>query len=201
MDISVKPKQYQKMPTSFKISILLVFILSSFGLGFFYKKKQDDYFNEALEKTAIIEKMPFLNFQDVVSGESVNLSEENDSSMTKVVHLWGTWCGPCEAEFPELVELIEKIKDEKIHFYLIAVNDELPKVLKFIRRFEQKFVGLKVSILLDTEGMALKAFGTVKVPETYVYSKENNALKKYIGPQNWASSFFVNELRAYSLRD
>ena len=37
-------------------------------------------------------------------------------------------------------------------------------------------------------------FGTVKVPETYVFAKNAKALKKFVGPQSWGNKYFEDIL-------
>lgn len=182
------------MPIFQKISLLFILICFSSLLSFFYKKNLTDYFAESEKKTAIVSVLPDIVYTDVLTGEKVKI-DTNDE--VKVVHLWGTWCGPCEVEFPELMKLVNSLKAEKIAFYLIAVNDDLDKVKRFIARFKGQLASAKVHILLDDQDLALKGFGTVKVPETYVYSVNNAAVKKYIGPQNWDTPFFFHDLKSF----
>ena len=40
-----------------------------------------------------------------------------------LVHLWGTWCGPCRMEYPELAEMVERWESEP-SFHFISISNE-----------------------------------------------------------------------------
>ena len=111
------------------------------------------------------------------------------------VHFWGTWCGPCEAEFPDFLKLAREFENKGVHFFLLAVNDKDAKIKKFIRRFD-KFPS-NVTLAHDSSGESLDLFGTVKVPETYLFGSRGQGLEKFIGPQEWLQGNF--DLRVESL--
>jgi len=52
----------------------------------------------------------------------VSLTDFADKELT-LVDLWGTWCGPCRAEVPHLVELQKKIQDRVA---IVGINFEQP---------------------------------------------------------------------------
>lgn len=104
-----------------------------------------------------------------------------------LVHFWGTWCAPCEAEFPDLIKFMQKFENSNVSFLLIASNDERPKVLKFL---SSKKLPKNALVVLDPQGTAMAKFGTVKVPETYFFDKNGKIVKKFIGPQRWGDSSY-----------
>ena len=82
------------------------------------------------------------------------------------VHFWGTWCAPCEAELPEFVNFIQKNQDKGVKAILI-IQDEEAKNEKVLKKF-WKFPSF--TVLTDKSGRCNGRFGTVKVPETYLFS-------------------------------
>jgi len=40
-----------------------------------------------------------------------------------LVNFWATWCGPCRAEFPDLVKLRGQYAEEKLDFILVSLDD------------------------------------------------------------------------------
>ncbi len=112
-----------------------------------------------------------------------------------MVHFWGTWCAPCEVELPSFIEFIKKFKTEELKVLLLAVNDDEAKMAKHLRRFGR----LPENILIahDPKGELLAQFGTVKVPETYLFGDSQKNLYKFTGPQDWERESYANRVRFY----
>jgi len=57
-------------------------------------------------------------------------------SKDKVLYLdfWTTWCGPCRAEIPKLIELQDKIKDKNIEIVSLCCNSDKDTWALFIKK-------------------------------------------------------------------
>jgi hypothetical protein len=44
--------------------------------------------------------------------------------------------------------------------------------------------------LVDNKNVHRGAFGTTRVPETYVFSSDKATLRKFVGPQEWNKTMF-----------
>jgi len=103
-----------------------------------------------------------------------------DSAKGKVLVLnfWATSCGPCVAEFPELVALDAKYRDKGVKFVGISADDAedvQPKVIPFIKKHQVKFDIVRQDID-DAEAMMnqiTKDWDGV-IPVTVVYDKQGN---------------------------
>ncbi len=140
--------------------------------------------------TSVLTQMPDTHFE-TLDGKPFGLNEfyTNESPELVIVHYWGTWCGPCEAELPDLLKFIKRFeKQPRVRFLLVAVDDELVKVKKHIAALPP--LGEGVTWLLDNKKIHREKFGTTRVPETYVFSSDKKMLRKYTGPQEWNKSMF-----------
>ncbi len=119
-------------------------------------------------------------------GKTISLTVENNTLKSKtikdkivLVNFWATWCPPCIKEIPIFNELYEKYSDK---FEIVAVLFEKDKDPKELEEFIKKY-NIKFPVTVGDENFRMaKAFNDVKkVPESYLYSKEGNFVKDYIG--------------------
>ena len=110
------------------------------------------------------------------------------------VHFWATWCAPCEIEFPELVELINILKsNSKVKFVLVAVNDDIVKVKKFLAKYKLDYQKIQQQLLiLEDKGTEYNKFGTYKLPETLLFDSEKKTVRKFTGQQAWSQRYLVD---------
>ena len=66
---------------------------------------------------------------------------KNDSNNLLLINIWATWCGPCAAEFPELVTLNRMYRQRE--FELITISADAPenkdKALAFLSKQHASF--------------------------------------------------------------
>lgn len=177
-----------------RIIIILIIIVATIGYSLYQKNSLESQLSITTE--AILAKLPRASFENL-EGDKVEL----DSFYTEgvellIVHFWGTWCGPCEAELPDLLSLIKRFEDRpRVKFLLVAVNDEKIKVQKHLKTLAVP----KASViwLLDNSNVHRDLFGTTRVPETYVFSSDKSTLRKYVGPQEWNKTMFFQSFDEY----
>jgi cytochrome c biogenesis protein CcmG/thiol:disulfide interchange protein DsbE len=170
--------------------IIVILIIIAAAVGYSVYQKQNLQTHLAGSSEAILTKLPQGVFEtlDGKTFDPHHLFEQNDLSLL-VVHYWGTWCAPCEAELPDLLALIKRFENRPdVKFLLVATNDEKRKVEKHIKTLPIP----KSSIywLLDNKGIHRTQYGTTRVPETFVFSSDKRTLRKYMGPQEWNKPLF-----------
>lgn len=165
-------------------------ILLIIGLTVFYSlHKKESFESQLASSEAILGRLPQADFEgmDGVPFHLDDLYKEKPGLV--VIHFWGTWCGPCEAELPELLSFIKKYEARKdVKFLLVAVNDEVMKVKKLLKSLVVPHAS--IHWLLDNKNVHRDVFGTTKVPETYVFSSDKATLRKFVGPQEWNKPMF-----------
>lgn len=116
------------MKKIFKILILFALALTLFACN---KKNNPGDTNKVEEKekttaTAIeLEKMPIENFDfqtmDILDGNVIKSEEFYKEKPLTLVNVWGTFCGPCKEEMPDLAKLYDEYKD-KVNFLGVVVD-------------------------------------------------------------------------------
>ncbi len=176
----------------YRILAIIILIAATVGYSLYQKKSmQSRLIIDNNQAEAVLAKLPPSVFT-TLEGEAFNVEDlyTKDRVELLMVHFWGTWCAPCEAELPELLSLIKRYEGRaNIKFLLVAANDEVIKVQKHL-----KTLGIpdKAAIywLIDNKNVHRDAYGTTRVPETFVFSSDKRTLRKFIGPQEWNKGMF-----------
>jgi len=101
---------------------------------------------------------------------------EDQKGKVVLINLWATWCGPCRAEMPHLVEMQEKYRDRNFEIIGLDVGtDGVPETAEAITAFAQdmklnyklgwadnklnnefvrlaQMAGIPISVLVNREG-------------------------------------------------
>ncbi|MGZ3821142.1 MAG: TlpA family protein disulfide reductase [Mucilaginibacter sp.] len=62
---------------------------------------------------------------------------KNKSDKLRLINVWATWCGPCVAEFPDLVTINHMYRDRGFELVTIS-SDELANKIKALAFLEKK---------------------------------------------------------------
>ena len=113
-----------------------------------------------------------------LDGEPLSLADF--SGRIVVVNVWGSWCGPCRAETPELVRVAREHADRGVRFLGIDTRDSQAGAQAFVRRFKVPYPSL-----FDADGRALlpltQLIPTAAVPSTLVVDADGNVAARVIG--------------------
>ncbi len=60
---------------------------------------------------------------------------EDKKGKVVLINLWATWCGPCRAEMPDLIEMQDKYRDKNFEVVGLNTDDE---TLEEIKAFAEK---------------------------------------------------------------
>jgi thiol-disulfide isomerase/thioredoxin len=171
-----------------RIIAILLIIAATIGYTVYQKKTLNSQLVSKPE--AILAKLPQGVFE-TLDGKTFDAHQlfESERVGLLVVHYWGTWCGPCEAELPELLSFIKRYEGRpEVKFLLVAVNDEKMKIEKHLKTLA--IPKASITWLMDNKNIHRDAYGTTRVPETYVFSSDKTTLRKFVGPQEWNKPMF-----------
>jgi cytochrome c biogenesis protein CcmG/thiol:disulfide interchange protein DsbE len=97
-----------------------------------------------------------------------------------LVNVWASWCVPCHAEAPLMVQLAE---DRELQMVGINYKDAADNARRFLGRYGNPFAIVGV----DGNGRAAIEWGVYGVPETFIVGRDGTIVAKLVGgitPEN-----------------
>lgn len=134
------------------------------------------YSNVTKEKTAILQvgdSAPDFALVDM-KGEKHRLSEYKGQGV--FLNFWGTWCKPCEREFPLIDKHYQDYNDQGLQILAINVGESNFVVQKFIDR-----KGLTFPVLIDDNKSVMDAYNINPLPTTLLINPEGKIVKIITG--------------------
>lgn len=134
------------------------------------------YSNVTKEQNAILkvgDKAPDFALVDM-NGEKHQLSDYKGQGV--FLNFWGTWCKPCEREFPIIDDQYQKYKDQGLEILAVNVGESDLKVQRYIER-----KGLTFPVLIDNNKSVINAFHINPLPTTILINSEGKIEKIITG--------------------
>lgn len=107
----------------------------------------------------------------------------------KVVFLnfWGTWCGPCRRELPDIIEIGKDLKGKDFMIVGIALERESPlDAAKKVAAFGAE-KGIEYINFIANENIK-DAYGKIpSVPTTFIIDKNGKIIEKIVGSRDKAT--------------
>jgi cytochrome c biogenesis protein CcmG/thiol:disulfide interchange protein DsbE len=96
------------------------------------------------------------------------------SGQVTLVNFWASWCPPCRAEHPKLLEM----QAEGIPIVGINFKDQQGTASKYLIEDENPFVGVG----FDPQGRKAIDWGVTAPPETFILDGAGKVLFRFAGP-------------------
>ncbi len=109
-----------------------------------------------------------------LEGKALSLAEYKNKVV--LLNFWATWCGPCRAEVPDLVDLQNKYKDQLQIIGLVVDDDDQAGIKKFAADF-----GINYPVALVTDAMRLEYGGIPALPTSFVLDAQGRIVQKHEG--------------------
>lgn len=104
------------------------------------------------------------------------LSSADWKGKVVLVNFWATWCGPCRAEIPDLVDLQNKYRDRLI---VIGISEDEGPV-DAVRKFAEQYM-VNYPIAMTTDAIGERFPGITALPTTYFLDTDGKVAMKHVG--------------------
>jgi len=98
-----------------------------------------------------------------------------------LLNFWGTWCGPCLQEIPELVRLSHQFKIQGVNVVGIAVDSGDPDDIRLFMAAQK----MDYTILIGELGFVKRRFHVIGFPTSLLIDRQGLIHKRYFGPQTF----------------
>jgi thiol-disulfide isomerase/thioredoxin len=106
-----------------------------------------------------------------------------------LLNFWASWCGPCRAEVPDLVELQERYKDRLQVIGLVVDDDDMDAIHKFAQDF-----GINYPVGVAPTELRVQYGGIPALPTSFVLDTQGRVVQKHVGLRDPA--LYEIEIRA-----
>lgn len=134
------------------------------------------YSNLTKEKNSVLQvgdKAPDFVLTDM-NGDKHQLSDYRGQGV--FLNFWGTWCKPCEREFPLMDQQYKVMKDDGLQILAVNIGESDFAVQKFIDR-----LGLTFPVLIDHNKSVMETYNINPLPTTFLVNPEGKIEKIITG--------------------
>lgn len=149
---------------------LSFFIIIFLGIGVYYTSTKTTHATKPPFKTVLQETVTFT--LPNIDGTTFNLSEHKGKKV--ILNFWATWCPPCIAEIPHLIEL--QNKNDNVLIVGIALDTDQSKVPPFVAK-----KNINYPTLYGNAEFTEYFGGINSIPETIILNEDHKIINRVVG--------------------
>jgi thiol-disulfide isomerase/thioredoxin len=111
---------------------------------------------------------------DGLDGKPLTLADAHGKVI--LLNFWATWCGPCRAEIPDLIELQAKYKDRLQIIGLTVDDDDAGAIKKVVEE-----TGINYPVAMASDEVRIKYGGIAALPTSFMLDSEGRVMQKHEG--------------------
>jgi thiol-disulfide isomerase/thioredoxin len=122
-----------------------------------------------------------------LEGKPVSLAEAKGKVV--LLNFWATWCGPCRAEIPDLVDLQKRYADKLEIIALATQEDDADQVRRFVLDS-----GINYRVAMAPDDVVREYGGIAALPTSFVIDAQGRVVQKHVGLND--PTLYERELKA-----
>ena len=148
--------------------------------------KQDTPDAEPIRFVKNPDNAPAFHLNDL-EGKPVSLAEAKGKVV--LLNFWATWCGPCRAEIPDLVDLQKRYADKLEIIALATQEDDADQVRRFVLHS-----GINYRVAMAPDNVVREYGGVAALPTSFVIDAQGRVVQKHVGLND--PTLYERELKA-----
>ena len=133
---------------------------------------------------------PNFSLPELTARQTLDLSTYRGK--VALLDFWATWCDPCREEIPQLVELQNKYRDQRLQIIGVSMYDRPEPVRDFYQRFKMNY-----PVVMGNAETGELYGGVLGLPITLLIGRDGRIYAKHIGATDM--SVFEKEITALLL--
>ena len=109
-----------------------------------------------------------------LDGKPLSLAEGKGKIV--LLNFWATWCGPCRAEIPDLVDLQKRYADKLEIIALATDEDDADEVRRFVMG-----AGINYRVAMTSDQVRMAYGGIAALPTSFVIDTQGRIVQKHVG--------------------
>ena len=115
----------------------------------------------------------FKDFEAEYQGKVTKLSDYVGKGKYVLVDFWASWCGPCRAEIPNLINVYNKYKGDKFEVLGVATWDEPKDTEKAINDMK-----IPYPQMMNAQKAGSDAYGITGIPQIILFGPDGKIVKR-----------------------
>lgn len=147
-----------------------------------FKNKEESEFSKLLDEyIAILQRVeigqPFIDFsQETPEGDMMSISELVGKSKLLLIDFWASWCGPCRAENPNVVEIYNDYHEKGFDIIGVSLDMEKQNWIKAIET--DSLIWHNISDLKYWNNEGAKLYGVSSIPSNVLLDENGIIIAK-----------------------
>ena len=155
--------------------------LEDFSNNFKANALDNEYYEKVKKQIALLQRVdigqPYLDFtQETPDGDMLSLSELVGKSKLLLIDFWASWCGPCRAENPNVVEIYNDYHEKGFDILGVSLDMKKENWVKAIE--DDGLIWHNISDLKYWQNEAARAYAVSAIPSNVLLDQNGIIIAK-----------------------